>query len=48
MLVVLVLKLNLKSELLRSYFELKKYIVMIDSFLLLLVIGHLNVLTSSI
>jgi len=42
-LIILILKLNRKSELLRTYFDLKKYMVMVDSFLLLLVVGHISV-----
>ena len=43
MLIILILKLNRKSELLRTYFDLKKYMIMVDSFLLLLVVGHISV-----
>ena len=42
-LILLAIKLSRKSELLRTYFDLKKYMVMVDSFLLLLVVGHISV-----
>jgi uncharacterized paraquat-inducible protein A len=42
-LVILVIKLNKKSKLLRSYFHLKNYVVLIDSFILLMIVSHIDV-----